>query len=630
MNLAKSGLFIAGSHSGALTLGIKHTINMQVVFAAILILGFSANVWSDEEIKKDEGVLVLTKSNFQKAISDNTFILVEFSHDDLAPRRQAVGPSSEKMKFSSRLLGVLDYRSRTALIFADYSQCLSQTLERHLRFKLGAPIDAPWCTHCKALAPEYAKAAKNLEEKGAKEGEVKIALGKVDATVETELAEEYNVRGYPTLKFFREGAIVDYTGGRTEDEIVNWLLKKTGPPAKDLADVEAVKDFTGASDVAIVGFFKDQTTKSAKAFLAVANSIDAYPFGIVDNPEIFTEYNVESEAVVLFKSFDEGRSDLNVGETALTEEAIRTFVTAQSLPLVVEFNHETAQKIFGGEIRSHLLLFFSKEEGHFEKYMDDARKAAANFREKASANLLKIGVLFVTINSDDEDHGRILDFFGMKKEQVPSMRLIRLEEDMTKYKPAESEITAEIMQQFVQDFLDGKLKPHLLSQDVPEDWDKEPVKVLVASNFEEVAFDKEKDVLVEFYAPWCGHCKQLAPIYDQLGEKYKDNENIVIAKMDATVNELEHTKISNFPTIKLYSKGDNKAIDYYGERTLDGLTKFLETGGVYGRAPTAEVLEYNGVRSLDALSAFVEKSSVGEVEEEEETEDDDTPKKDEL
>jgi protein disulfide-isomerase A1 len=67
-----------------------------------------------------------------------------------------------------------------------------------------------------------------------------------------------------------------------------------------------------------------------------------------------------------------------------------------------------------------------------------------------------------------------------------------------------------------------------LSQDLPEDWDKTPVKVLVSSNFDEVALNKDKDVLVEFYAPWCGHCKQLAPIYDQVRGLFPVDINVVI------------------------------------------------------------------------------------------------------
>nr|BAN20182.1 protein disulfide isomerase [Riptortus pedestris] len=480
------------------------------------------------EIKEDEGVLVLDKNNFKDAIDKNEFILVEFY--------------------------------------------------------------APWCGHCKALAPEYAKAASKLKESGSV-----VKLAKVDATEETELAETYGIRGYPTLKFFKSGFPVDYSGGRQADDIVNWVVKKSGPPAKALSSLAEAKDFIeNGGNVVVIGFFADDKSEEAKHFLAVASTVDETPFGISTEPEVLKAYNTEASKVIVFKKFDEGKAEL---DKFSDHHQLRNFVLTETLPLVVEFNHESAQKIFGGVIKSHLLFFLSKKAGHLESVLPPLKPIARKFREN---------LLFVSIDVDEPDHKRILEFFGLSAEQVPTMRIIRLEEEMLKYKPESDDLSEEKVEGFVQNYVDGKLKEHLLSQPLPEDWDKNPVKVLVSSNFDEVVFDKSKDVLVEFYAPWCGHCKQLAPTYDKLAESFKDKDDILIAKIDSTANELEHTKISNFPTIKLYKKGDNEVIDYNGERTLEGLTKFIESGGEFGRGPPDT------------------------PEEEEEEPEEDGPKKDEL
>ncbi|KAK2143891.1 hypothetical protein LSH36_804g00025 [Paralvinella palmiformis] len=81
---------------------------------------------------------------------------------------------------------------------------------------------APWCGHCKNLAPQWASAATELKGK--------VKLGALDATVNTVMANRFGVRGYPTIKYFpaggKDGSAEEYDGGRTSTDIVQWAMDK--------------------------------------------------------------------------------------------------------------------------------------------------------------------------------------------------------------------------------------------------------------------------------------------------------------------------------------------------------------------------------------------------------------------
>lgn len=84
---------------------------------------------------------------------------------------------------------------------------------------------APWCGHCKKLAPTYEKIA-NYFHRRAKQG---VHVGKIDATEHAGLASRFDIKGYPTLILYRDGQkVADYTGARTFDAIVAWVEQHEG------------------------------------------------------------------------------------------------------------------------------------------------------------------------------------------------------------------------------------------------------------------------------------------------------------------------------------------------------------------------------------------------------------------
>jgi len=140
------------------------------------------------------------------------------------------------------------------------------------------------------------------------------------------------------------------------------------------------------------------------------------------------------------------------------------------------------------------------------------------------------------------------------------------------------------LQKFFADFFADKLTPYVKSEPEPAD-NTAPVKIVTGLTFQKIVNDPDRDVLIEFYAPWCGHCKALAPTYDEVGKRYaKHADKVVIAKMDSTANDIPPTAgftVSGFPTIKLIKAETNEVVDYEGDRTEESFLRFLAEHGTH-------------------------------------------------
>ncbi|KAK4954800.1 hypothetical protein LTR10_006992 [Elasticomyces elasticus] len=118
------------------------------------------------------------------------------------------------------------------------------------------------------------------------------------------------------------------------------------------------------------------------------------------------------------------------------------------------------------------------------------------------------------------------------------------------------------------------------------------VKDLIPSNFDDIVLNSGKPALVEFFAPWCGHCKTLAPIYEELATNFESlQDKVTIAKVDADAEKDLGRRfgVQGFPTLKWFDGKSDTPEDYKSGRDLESLTKFIqEKTGVKPKAKRAE------------------------------------------
>ncbi|XP_014368740.2 protein disulfide-isomerase A3 [Papilio machaon] len=421
---------------------------------------------------------------------------------------------------------------------------------------------APWCGHCKRLKPEYAQAAGIL-----KNDETPVMLAKVDCTEGGKsTCEKFSVSGYPTLKIFRKGELSqEYNGPRESNGIVKYMRAQVGPSSKDLLTVADYEAFTSKDEVVVVGFFEKETDLKGE-FLKTADKMrEEVTFGHTSAKEVL-EKSGYKDNVVLFRpkrlqnKFEES-SIVYKGDTDMY--SLKAFIKENYHGLVGVRQKENIQEFTNPLVVAYYDVDYVKNPKGTNYWRNRVLKVAKEMNE----------VNFAVSDKDDFTHE--LNEFGMDYVKTDKPIVAGRDSDGNKFIMT-AEFSIENLLAFSKDLIDGKLEPFIKSEALPENNDG-PVKVAVGKNFKELVTDSGRDALVEFYAPWCGHCQKLAPVWDELGEKLK-NEDVDIVKIDATANDWPKSlyDVSGFPTIYWKPKDSaKKPVRYNGGRSLEDFLKYV-------------------------------------------------------
>uniref|UniRef100_V5GVX1 Protein disulfide-isomerase n=2 Tax=Anoplophora glabripennis TaxID=217634 RepID=V5GVX1_ANOGL len=344
------------------------------------------------------------------------------------------------------------------------------------------------------------------------------------------------------------------------------MKSQVGPSSKELKTVQCLEKFlTTEKESAVVGFFEKESELKA-AFLKLADKLrEKIRFAHTTFKELLDKQGIK-DGVVLFRAahlqnkFEDGTVKYD-GKPNTAD--LNDFITDIFHGLVGHRKPDNKDDFKTPLVVAYYAVDYVKNPKGTNYWRNRILKIAKEFKGKAT---------FAISAKDDFQHE--LNEYGL--DYVKGDKPVVVARDAKNQKfILKDEFSIEALEVFVNDVLEGNLEPYLKSEPIPES-QNEPVKVAVAKNFDELVVNNEKDTLIEFYAPWCGHCKKLAPAYDELAEKLKD-EDVVIVKMDATANDVPAPfEVRGFPTLYWASKDAKDApVRYEGGREVDDFIKYI-------------------------------------------------------
>jgi len=370
------------------------------------------------------------------------------------------------------------------------------------------------------------------------------------------------------LKIFKNGEFAeDYNGAREANGIISTMRSKAGPSYRILDSLAAYEKFLEHNDHSIIGYFDSDSHSLKKDLVKVADQLsEKFRFAYTSTKEVLDKAGDLNIIVVhqpkpLQSEFEDAFSIIEgVGDK------IKTYIQQKIHGLV---GHRTTSNI-ADYSKPTVVIYYNVDYVRDTKGTNYIRNRILKVAKKLADE--NINVRFAVSNAEEFRHE--LTEFGVDDVKKDGKYVLARGPNDEKYKMSD-DFSYEAIEEFARKVAEGDLEAYLKSEPIPEQTGD--VKIVVAKNFNEIVNDESKDVLIEFYAKWCGHCKTLAPKYDELAKKLKKESNLVIAKMDATENDVPSPyEVRGFPTIYFAPKNSKDSPrKYEGAREVEDFIKYL-------------------------------------------------------
>ncbi|TDH16382.1 hypothetical protein EPR50_G00019450 [Perca flavescens] len=419
-------------------------------------------------------------------------------------------------------------------------------------------FSAPLSGEGRRISAAFEDAAAELQG-----SEVKLAV--IDVAKEKDLAKELNVTGLATVRLYISGDKnnpVPCPVPQNSASILTWLKRRAGSAADLIADLSQLD---ASEDLTVVGFFKDLNHEYVQLFYAAAIDLPDVNFAVTQNNEVITKYGLQHDVVLLLKKSQLIQAYKMMPQTS--KEMLIIFITVYQMDPVTEYTGQTATQILTSPVLNHALLFVNKSSAGFKEIHSAFNGTAEAFRLK---------ILFVWVDVDEPRNGRLMEYFRVRSLEAPLIRLVNLTDHVTYHLPSDT-LDVQTIKSFCQSYLDGKAKPKMQSEPIPEGWDKQPVKELVGMTLEKVAFNPNNTVFVLFYLPYSPESRALFPLWEDLAEALKEREDVVVARIDASANDINMSMQGAYPSLCLFpALYAERMVVYQGKRKVKDLVKFLD------------------------------------------------------